>query len=153
MLRLRRNNYVEKMLNSSREVWDKRIPSLSLEQIEWRIENSNTVLGIFGLSGTLFKRIVRPILLKRDDGGYVLFTPASKKDKEMPHFLYDILDIEEFVKRYPIQPVYTDDMIKELDIELDLINLIEDLDSIKNKPTYGFIETREKEETQVFNIG
>ena len=95
---LRRNKYIEEILNNSHKIWNETIPSLTLNQIEWRLENSNMALGIGGYSGHIFKRIIRMILLKKENGGYVVFTPASKKDKGVPHYLFDIGDIEEFGK-------------------------------------------------------
>ena len=48
MLKLRNNKYIRKMLDTSRNYWNEEIPSLSLAQIDWRFENSNTVMGLIG---------------------------------------------------------------------------------------------------------
>lgn len=63
-----------------------------------------------------------------------MFGPGTRKD-EYPVYLYDIMDIEEFVKRYPVQVLYT----KE---HPNADELYEQLDKIKDKTTKGFIETR-----------
>lgn len=143
---LRRNKYIEEILNNSHKIWNETIPSLTLNQIEWRLENSNMALGIVGYSGHIFKRIVRMILLKKENGGYVVFTPASKKDKGVPHYLFDIADIEEFVRRYPVQPVYTEDD------GIPMEDLLDELEGIKEGSPLGFIETRNDKKTEVFNI-
>ena len=57
----------------------------------------------------------------------------------------DIMDIEEFVKRYPIQVLYT----KE---HPNADELYEQLDKIKDKTTKGFIETRKNMNTMIFEI-
>lgn len=145
MMTLRNNKYIYNILENSRKMWNEDMNSLSLAQIEWRFENKATVLGIIGKTGILFKTTIQLILLKKTDGNYVLFSPSSKKDKGVPCFLYDIMDIDEFVKRYPIQPVYDD-----MDITLD--DLYDELESIKNKTTRGFIETRKNDMTRIYEI-
>lgn len=142
---LRANKYIAEALENSKRYWNEDMNSLSLAQIEWRFENQTPVLGILTSMGVIFKTSVQLILLKRTDGNYVLFAPSSKKDKGIPCFLYDILDIEEFLKRYPIQPIYDN-----VDIPLD--DLYDELDSIKDKTTRGFIETRLKEPTRIYEL-
>lgn len=142
---LRANKYIVEGLENSKALWNEEMNSLSLAQIEWRFENKETVLGVIGKAGFLFKTKIEFILLKKDDGNYVLFSPSSRKDKGIPCFLYDIMEIDEFVKRYPIQPVYDND-------EIPLEDLYDELEGIKNKMTRGFIETRVGEPTRVFEI-
>lgn len=145
MIPLRNNKYIKDLLSKSRTMWNDMVPSLNLAQIEWRLENQEVILGIVTKTGLFNNKIVQLILLKKDDGQYILFSPASKKDKGIPCFLYDIADIDEFVKRYPIQPVYDNK-----DFAID--GLYDELLTIKTKPTRGFIETRKNEETEVFEI-
>lgn len=142
---LRANNYILKALENSKKYWNKDMNSLSLAQIEWRFENQTTVLGIVTSVGNIFKTPLQLILLKKDDGNFVLFSPSSKKDKGIPCFLYDIMDIEEFIKRYPIQPVYDNS-------EIPLEDLYDELEKIKNKITRGFIETRLNEQTRIYEL-
>lgn len=142
---LRANKYIVEALENSRNYWNEDMNSLSLAQIEWRFENQTPVLGILTSMGVIFKTSVQLILLKRTDGNYVLFAPSSKKDKGIPCFLYDIMDIEEFLKRYPIQPIY-----EGTNIPLD--DLYDELESIKDKTTRGFIETRLNEPTRVYEL-
>lgn len=142
---LRANNYILKALENSKKYWNKDMNSLSLAQIEWRFENQTTVLGIVTSVGNIFKTPIQLILLKKDDGNFVLFSPSSKKDKGIPCFLYDIMDIEEFIKRYPIQPVYDNS-------EIPLEDLYDELEKIKNKITRGFIETRLNEQTRIYEL-
>lgn len=142
---LRANNYILKALENSKKYWNKDMNSLSLAQIEWRFENQTTVLGITTSVGNIFKTPIQLILLKKDDGNFVLFSPSSKKDKGIPCFLYDIMDIEEFIKRYPIQPVYDNS-------EIPLEDLYDELEKIKNKITRGFIETRLNEQTRIYEL-
>ena len=142
---LRANKYIVEGLENSKTLWNEGVNSLSLAQIEWRFKNKETVLGVIGKAGFLFKTTIEFILLKKDDGNYVLFSPASRKDKGIPCFLYDIMEIEEFVKRYPVQPVYDND-------EIPLEDLYDELESIKNNRTRGFIETRVGEPTRIFEI-
>ena len=145
MLKLRNNKYIEQLLEQSKNMWNKEIQSLSLAQIEWRFTNKETVLGIISKTGIFTTKIIQLILLKKKDGRYVLFSPSTKKDKGIPCFLYDIGDIDEFVKRYPIQPVY--------DMEgISLDELYDELEIIKEKPTRGFIETAKERKTEVFEI-
>lgn len=142
---LRANNYILKALENSKKYWNEDMNSLSLAQIEWRFENQTTVLGITTSVGNIFKTPIQLILLKKDDGNFVLFSPSSKKDKGIPCFLYDIMDIEEFIKRYPIQPVYDNS-------EIPLEDLYDELEKIKNKITRGFIETRLNEQTRIYEL-
>ena len=142
---LRTNNYILKALENSKKYWNEDMNSLSLAQIEWRFENQTTVLGIATSVGNIFKTPIQLILLKKDDGNFVLFSPSSKKDKGIPCFLYDIMDIEEFIKRYPIQPVYDNS-------EIPLEDLYDELEKIKNKITRGFIETRLNEQTRIYEL-
>ena len=142
---LRANNYILKALENSKKYWNEDMNSLSLAQIEWRFENQTTVLGIVTSVGNIFKTPIQLILLKKDDGNFVLFSPSSKKDKGIPCFLYDIMDIEEFIKRYPIQPVYDNS-------EIPLEDLYDELEKIKNKITRGFIETRLNEQTRIYEL-
>lgn len=142
---LRANNYILKALENSRKYWNEDMNSLSLAQIEWRFENQTTILGIATSVGNIVKTPIQLILLKKDDGNFVLFSPSSKKDKGIPCFLYDIMDIEEFIKRYPIQPVYDNS-------EIPLEDLYDELEKIKNKITRGFIETRLNEQTRIYEL-
>lgn len=142
---LRKNKYIYDILESSKSLWNENMSSLSLAQIEWRFDNKATVLGIIGKVGFIFKTTIQLILLKKTDGNYVLFSPSSKKDGGMPCFLYDILDIDEFVKRYPVQPVYDNS-------EIPLDDLYDELESIKDKTTRGFIETRKNDITRIYEI-
>lgn len=142
---LRNNKYIYDILESSKSLWNENMNSLSLAQIEWRFDNKAAVLGIIGKAGFIFKTTIQLILLKKTDGNYVLFSPSSKKDKGMPCFLYDILDIDEFVKRYPVQPVYDNS-------EIPLDDLYDELESIKDKTTRGFIETRKNDITRIYEI-
>lgn len=142
---LRANNYILKALENSRKYWNEDMNSLSLAQIEWRFENQTTILGIATSVGNIFKTSIQLILLKKDDGNFVLFSPSSKKDKGIPCFLYDIMNIEEFIKRYPIQPVYDNS-------EIPLDDLYDELEKIKNKITRGFIETRLNEQTRIYEL-
>lgn len=48
MMRLRNNKYLTELLESSKKIWKSNIPSLSLNQIEWRAENTDSVIGILG---------------------------------------------------------------------------------------------------------
>lgn len=143
MLRLRNNKYIKKMLDTSRDYWNEEIPSLSLAQIDWRFENSNAVMGLIG-KPSFFSGHKQAILLKRTDGNYVLLSPSTKKD-DIPCYLYDIMDIDEFIKRYPIRVIcqQDDDLIEKL---------CEDLERIKDKRTRGFIETRQGQETIIYEI-
>ena len=45
-MRLRNNKYLTELLESSKKIWKSNIPSLSLNQIEWRAENTDSVIGI-----------------------------------------------------------------------------------------------------------
>ena len=90
--RLRRNKFLTKLLEGARHMWNNEIPSLTLSQILWRQENRNDLIGCIG-KRSLF-RTIPVFLLKRKDGGYVLFAPSSKKD-DIPCYLYDILNIQE----------------------------------------------------------
>ena len=143
MLKLRNNKYIRKMLDTSRDYWNEEIPSLSLAQIDWRFENSNAVMGLIGKPSFLSSH-KQAILLKRTDGNYVLLSPSTRKD-DIPCYLYDIMDIDEFIKRYPIRVIYQqDDDLTE--------KLCEDLERIKDKQTRGFIETRQGQETTIYEI-
>lgn len=142
-MRLRNNKYLTKLLESSKKIWKRDIPSFSLNQIEWRTENTDSVIGILGKKHW-FSPYKQMILLKTSDNTYVLFGPGTRKD-EYPVYLYDIMDIEEFVKRYPIQVLYT----KE---HPNADELYEQLDKIKDKTTKGFIETRKNMNTMIFEI-
>ena len=143
MLKLRNNKYIRKILDTSCNYWNKEIPSLSLAQIDWRFENSNTVMGLIG-KPSFFSSHRQAILLKRTDGNYVLLSPSTRKD-EIPCYLYDIMDIDEFIKRYPIRVIYQqDDDLTE--------KLCEDLEKIKDRQTRGFIETRQGQETIIYEI-
>lgn len=144
MQNLRRNRYIENLLNSSTEMWNNGISPLNMSQIEWLYNNTDKIVGILCKQGFLFSKYITLILLKNDSGNYVLFSPYSKKEKGIPHYLYDIIDIEEFINRYPIQRVYEDD---DFSIELK-----EDLEKIKNHTTIGFIETRKTINTEVYNL-
>ena len=100
-------------------------------------------MGILGKKHW-FSPYKQMILLKTSDNTYVLFGPGTRKD-EYPVYLYDIMDIEEFVKRYPVQVLYT----KE---HPNADELYEQLDKIKDKTTKGFIETRKNMNTMIFEI-
>lgn len=146
MLELQNNKYIRKILDNSRQLWNYDIAPLSLSQIEWRLENRREVIGISTYDGLFLRRSIQLILIKSDDGSFKLFSPSTKKDKTIPCFLYDIMDIEEFVKRYPIQVVYDDN------IDLPLDELYDELLEIRNRPTRGFIETRKDLETEIYEI-
>ena len=74
----------------------------------------------------------------------MLLSPSTRKD-EIPCYLYDIMDIDEFIKRYPIRVIYQqDDDLTE--------KLCEDLEKIKDRQTRGFIETRQGQETIIYEI-
>jgi hypothetical protein len=143
MLTLRNNKYIRKLLETSRNFWNEEIPSLTLAQIDWRFENSDVVMGLIG-KPSFFSGHKQAILLKRTDGNFVLLSPSTRKD-EIPCFLYDIMDIDEFIKRYPIRVIYQqeDDLTEAL---------CADLDKIKDKQTRGFIETRKGQETIIYEI-
>lgn len=144
MMMLRPNKYIKKILDGSKRFVDK---GLTLEQIQWRGENKNDkVLGLMTTTGTFFKKPLQLILLQKSDGGYRLFTVRSKKDGIIPCFLFDIIGIEEFVKRYPIVPVY-DAFGSDISEKI-----VEELEEIKDKPAIGFIEIRENADTMVFEI-
>ena len=142
-LRLRRNKFLTRLLEGAKHMWNNEISSLTLSQILWRQENRNDLIGSIG-KRSLF-RTIPVFLLKREDGGYVLFAPSSKKD-DIPCYLYDILDIQEFVKRYPMTPL----MLEE--DEYDTAEVYEEFNRIKDKPTRGFIETELNEETKIYEI-
>ena len=141
MMKLRFNKYLVNLLETSRKMWNEDVEPLNLAQLEWRTENQTKVLGLKSSYGFLFKKYTELIIAKRKDGNYVLFAPASKKDDGIPSFFYDILDIAEFVKRYPVQPVYE-----------GLDDLYDEVETIKEKMTRGFVETRENTPTQIFEI-
>ena len=86
IMTLRNNKYIYNILESSKNLWNENISSLSLAQIEWRFDNKATVLGIIGKAGFIFKTTIQLILLKKTDGNYVLFSPSSKKDGGVPCF-------------------------------------------------------------------
>lgn len=147
---LRANKYIKKLLENSKHrqtPWDYYgKDGLTLPQIEWRNENSYSVMGIIGVEGRLFPRYSHLILLKRSDGDYVLLSPSSKKDKGLPCFLYNILNIEEFLKRYSVSPLFLEwdkQEVEELHFQLQ---------SIKDKSTRGFIETEPNEETRIIEL-
>ena len=141
MLKLRNNKYIRKILDTSRNYWNEEIPSLSLAQIDWRFENSNVIMGLIG-KPSFFSSHRQAILLKRTDGNYVLLSPSTRKDDL---YLYDIMDIDEFIKRYPIRVIYQqDDDLTE--------QIYEDLERDKDGRTRGFIETRQGQETIIYEI-
>lgn len=144
MMMLRQNKYVSKILERSKTFIDK---GLTLDQIKWRNDNKNDeVLGIITSTGGLFGKPLQLILLQNSRGDYRLFSVASKKDGIVPCFLFDIIGVEEFIKRYPIVPVYNafgEDITQKI---------VEELDEIKDKPAIGFIEVREDKDTMVYEI-
>lgn len=142
--RMRRNKFLVKLLESSRQMWNDDIKPLTLSQIEWRQENKYDVIGCIG-KRTLFKTV--PVfLLRKDKNDYVLFAPASKRD-DVPCFLYNIIDIDEFINRYPMMTLVLED-----DDLFDVMALHDELEKIKVKLTRGFIETRENEETRIYEL-
>ena len=52
---------------------------------------------------------------------------------------------DEFVKRYPVQPVYDNG-------EIPLDDLYDELEFIKDKTARGFIETRKNDITRIYEI-
>lgn len=124
---LRSNKYIIKILDSSYKYWKKDIKSLSLEQILWRFENTYSIIGIIG-KPSIFSDFKELLLLKRDDGRFVLLSPSNKKDK-YPCYLYDISDIKKFVEKYKVRLI--DNNNDELFFELD---------KIKNEKTRGYID-------------
>jgi hypothetical protein len=141
-MQLRNNKFLSKLLDNSHKYWNSDVPSLSLNQIEWRNENTTSVMGI--ISKIYFHKMVCLFLLRRDDGTYVLFAPGSKDD-ESPTYLYDIMDIGEFINRYPIR-VITD--INGVPAD----EIYDTLDRIKNEQTKGFIENRLNTKTMIFEM-
>jgi hypothetical protein len=110
------------------------------------MENINGTIGIVGSEGILFTKYSFLILLRKSDGDYVLFAPSSKKDKGTPCYLYDIIDIKEFINRYPIQPLFLD-WDKE-----DREELYFQLEEVKDRVTRGFIETELNKETRILEL-
>lgn len=146
---LRTNKYIKKLLEGSKSNHSFSCNSdegLTLSQIEWRMENMNGTIGIVGSEGILFTKYSFLILLRKSDGDYVLLAPSSKKDKGTPCYLYDIIDIKEFINRYPIQPLFLD-WDKE-----DREELYFQLEEVKDRVTRGFIETELNQETRILEL-
>lgn len=146
---LRTNKYIKKLLEGSKSNHSFSYNSdegLTLSQIEWRMENMNGTIGIVGSEGILFTKYSFLILLRKSDGDYVLLAPSSKKDKGTPCYLYDIIDIKEFINRYPIQPLFLD-WDKE-----DREELYFQLEEVKDRVTRGFIETELNKETRILEL-
>lgn len=141
---LRANKYISKILDNSKVLMDK---GLSYKQILWREENKNDeVLGIYTSTGLFLKKPVQLLLMKNSRGTYRILTVRSWRDGMVPMYIYDICDIEEFVKRYPIAPAY-----EGLDHDLMAL-LLEDIDSFRDNPSVGFIETIDGDETRVYEF-
>lgn len=146
---LRTNKYIKKLLERSKynHSFSYNLnEGLTLSQVEWRMENMNGTIGIIGSEGILFTKYSFLILLRRSDGDYVLLAPSSKKDKGAPCYLYDIIDIKEFINRYPIQPLFLD-WDKE-----DREELYFQLEEVKDQVTRGFIETELNKETRILEL-
>ena len=144
-MRIRANKYLSKLIESSKKIahLSPIEQGLSLQQIEWRFENSSSILGLIGTSG-IFGNVQQLILLRKEDGQYVLFAPATRRDK-YPCYLYDILNIEEFIKQYPIQPLF------QVGNEDDVDELYDQLEGIKGEQTRGFIEL-ENNEIRIYEL-
>ncbi len=134
-----RNKYIEKLLASSNKIYkDFKCPKLSLSQIEWRLENSETVLGVIGKR--TFGNYKFLVLNKCKNGSYVLFTERSKKD---PYgYYYTISDIDEFIKRYPVRVLFEKDS-EQFDF------FYYEVDKHKEGQPAGLIEARVNETTMI----
>lgn len=130
------NQHIKKLLLSSPGLYNEK--GLNPEQIKWRMENSRNVLGLIGKTG-FFGKAKQMILVEKEENAYMLLCPATRKDA-YPNFLYDIIDIDEFCRNFPVRAFVYDD---ERDIDMDI--LFDDLQTLKNKKAKGFIEFRNNE--------
>jgi len=127
-MKIRNNKHIEKLLKNNRDTFDANI-GLTLRQIDWRFENTKSIMGLFVKSG-LFGKDEQIILVKRSAGNFALFAPRNKKDK-MPSHLYDIVDMGAFLKEHCV-------LVYEYDIDVD--DLYEMLMNIKDIPAIGFVD-------------
>lgn len=120
------------------------MPGLQLHQINWKCDNQMVILGIVGKT-KLFGGYRQIILLRKEDGNFVLYAPSKRKER-YPLYLYDIMDIENFVKRYPVQ------VLSNVQERKDMEELFDELEVIKEQQARGFIETQKNLPSLVYEI-
>lgn len=136
-LRIKSNKYIEKILSKSYSPEY----SITLGQINWRLENKETVFILWS-KPVLWRKPTVAFLMKRSCGDFALLAPRVKG--EQPGFLYDIIDIDEFVKRYAVSEMSSDEEM--------FYELYDKLEEVKDKPGIGFIETRKEDKTRVYEL-
>lgn len=136
-MNIKRNKKLEKILKST--LVNKKY-GLTLNQIEWRMENTFSSIILIGKNRLFGFKVIT--LLQRENGNYVLLAPKNNK-KHANYGLYDILNIKNFVETYPFQIFHFEDKFDEQE-------MWENLNDIKETQTIGFIETQKDGNTFVY---